>query len=53
MPSFAMSTAIPPNVAQIAATARTGPVQATPSTIASPDDTVKLSPEAQAEIRHQ
>ena len=54
MSSFAISTAIPPNVAQIAATARTGPAQATtPSTIASPDDTVKLSPGAQAEMRHQ
>jgi hypothetical protein len=53
MSSFAISTAIPPNVTQVAATARTGPAQATSSTIAAPDYTVKLSAGAQAEMMHQ
>jgi hypothetical protein len=52
MSSIAFSSASPSNVAQMATTARTGPVQAGP--IPAPEeDTVKLSAAAQAETMHQ
>jgi hypothetical protein len=48
MSSIAFSNFSPSNVAQMAATVRTGPAQADPE-----EDTVKLSAAAQAESMHQ
>lgn len=56
MSSVAFSSTIPPNVAQIDATARTGPAQNQTVGQAAPDppeDTVKLSDSAQAEAMYQ
>jgi hypothetical protein len=47
-------SAIPPNVAQVSATARTGPAQVTPPPAAAPEeDTVKLSVGAQVASLHE
>jgi len=52
MSSISFSGFAPSNVAQMQATARTGPAQ--PETVVTPEeDTVKLSASAQAETLHQ